>query len=311
MNASIPADRIAAETVPQVAVITLTYNRPDAVRRCLESLRRQTLPGEAFEVVLIDVSDQPVNAAVEAYSGCLRIKHLHAVNQGVAGNRNLAAQHTRAPLLSFIDDDCVADPDWLAELLAAARAHPGELIGGSVGNMHPDNAVSRAGQVITEAVDGCFNPPGSKPTFFAGLNFAVPRDAYQELGGCDARFGRLAAEDRDFADRWLASGRSMVRAADARVRHDHRADLPGFIRQYFNYGRGARRYHALRRRRGHARFGESIRTHLRLARQLCRQVRILPREMQWRVALLLLVWELANGFGFAWQAVVDRVHRAH
>ena len=285
----------------------MTFNRPDTLRRCLESLAIQSLESASFELVIVDVSAKPVTDILQAFESRMNIRHFHTENRGVAGNRNFGAERARAALLAYIDDDCVAYPDWLEKLLECAEVNPGCLVGGGVRNLNPGNAVACAGQVITEAVDTCFNTSADSPVFFPGLNFAVSRDRYFEIGGCDESFGRLAAEDRDFSDRWRQSGGKLVGAADAIVIHEHRTDLKGFIRQYFNYGKGAWRYHSMRRTRQSGAFSDSLGLHTGLWRYVRRPLLDLPVVLRVKVFFLLLLWEISNAAGFAWQACAELV----
>lgn len=302
---------MTANTTPalKVSVVIMTFNRAVTLRRCLESMTVQSLDSNSFELVVVDVSTNPVTRVIEAFKDSLGIRHFHTANKGVAGNRNFGASKARAPLLAYIDDDCVADPSWLEKLLTSAEMNPGCLVGGDVRNMHPDNAVACAGQVITEAVDACFNQLVDSPSFFPGLNFAVPREKYLSIGGCDESFGRLAAEDRDFADRWKQSGGKQVRARGAIVIHEHRTDLKGYIRQYFNYGKGAWRFHALRRARVSGDFSASLKLHKGLWGYTRQPLQDVPARLRTKVYLLLLTWELANAAGFVWQAFDESFNR--
>lgn len=290
---------------PRVSVITMTFNRPAALARCLESVANQSLENTAFELVLVDVSDHAQVQTVAPFQHRINIRHLHTYNRGVAGNRNYGAQHARGAWLAFLDDDCIARPDWLEKLMSSAQANPGCLVGGGISNPNPDNAYACAGQVISEAVDECFNPDRSEPAFFPGLNFMVPRDAYQALGGNDEGFGRLAAEDREFIDRWRRSGRHLVKAGDAIVSHEHRSDFRGFVRQYFNYGKGAWRYHKLTGSRGANTLDEATKLHRGLWGYARKPLADLSPAMRVKIVFLLLVWELANVNGFVWQAGQD------
>jgi cellulose synthase/poly-beta-1,6-N-acetylglucosamine synthase-like glycosyltransferase len=65
------------------SVIVMTFNRPEPLRRCLESLASQTLPSDQFEVVLVDASNVPVVDVVAEFSGPLRLVHLPGPNLGV------------------------------------------------------------------------------------------------------------------------------------------------------------------------------------------------------------------------------------
>ena len=289
----------------EISVITLTFNRPHTLVRCLESLSEQKLGSDKFELVLVDVSDEPMDLVVDEFRDRLNINHVRAENSGYAWNRNFGAGKASAPLLAFIDDDCVAHPDWLEKLLESARANPGALIGGRVENMNPTNAVSCAGQVITDAVDRRFNPPGEPATFFPSLNLLAPRDRFLEISGFNRTFGRLAAEDREFSDRCLAEGFEMFAQPEAVVIHEHRTDFKGIARQYFNYGKGAWRYHSERRERGDRAAGDTSRLHLGLRRYIKGSMKTYTPGMRARIWFYLAVWEVSNLCGFAWQGILE------
>ncbi|GDX83686.1 glycosyl transferase family A [Deltaproteobacteria bacterium] len=291
----------------RVSVIVMTHSRPLSLRRCLESLVAQTMPQEAFELVVVDVSTPEVGYVLAEFADRLHLIHHVGPNLGVAGNRNTGVARAEAPVIAFLDDDCVAAPDWLERITARVEANPRCLVGGLVEHPAPANSYAAAGQVITEAVDAFFNPPGSEPRFLPGLNFAVEREGYLAIGGCDGRFGRLAAEDRDFIDRWRIASGGLVACPDAVVRHEHRAALRGFVRQYFNYGRGAWRYHSLRRKRSSGRMAEDLRLHLGLPSYLGQPLGRLAPGMKARVIALLGVWQLANLAGFLWQGALETI----
>jgi len=296
---------------PRVSVIVMTFNRPDSLRRCLASLTRQSLPYSAFEVVVVDVSTPHVDGVSQEFAGRLRVVHHCAVNLGVAGNRNAGVAQSSAPLLAFLDDDCVADPQWLEHLLDALERQPQALVGGRVEHPDPANAFAAAGQVITEAVDAFFNRPGAEPKFLPGLNFALVRDRYLAINGCDSQFGRLAAEDRDFVDRWRLAGGTLSKCPEALVQHEHRSTLRGFIRQYFNYGRGAWRYHRLRLERQPGRLIDEAGLHLEMPRFFRRSLAPLATGLRMKVIALIGVWEVVNLAGFLWQGTIERLGKRH
>ena len=283
----------------------MTFNRRDSLRRCLDALSAQTLSRELFEVIVVDSSDLPQPDLAEDYSRRLKLRYCHGSNLGPAGNRNTGAELARTPLLAFCDDDCMARSDWLEKIRSAAIAHPNHLIGGGVENPAPENVYAAAGQAITEAVDAFYNPVGKAPRFFPGLNFALERDRYRTIGGFDREFGRLAAEDRDFVDRWRMAGGRLMACPQAIVRHEHRSSLSGFVRQVFNYGRGAWRYHSLRRMRNSGSMSEDISINFQLARYFRNTLRGQPPFRRIGIIILLGVWQVANLAGFVWQASIE------
>ena len=294
---------------PRVSVIVMTFNRPAPLRRCLTSLTAQTLSPEAFEVIVVDASDRPARDVLAGFAGRLRVAHHVTPNLGVASNRNTGVAAARGPIVAFLDDDCVADPHWLECITAAVEADPRRLVGGLVENPDPTNAVAVAGQVITEGVSSFFNPSGGEPRFLPGLNFAVERRRYLAIGGCDPRFGRLAAEDRDFSDRWRLAGGALASCPDAIVHHEHRSTIRGFARQHVNYGRGAWRYHSARRLRRSGRMADDLRLHVSLRRHLGPPIMRLAPRMRAKVVLLLATWQLANLVGFVSQGILETLER--
>jgi glycosyltransferase involved in cell wall biosynthesis len=298
---------LSACRTPLASVVVLTFNRPEGLHRCLASLARQTLAPESFEVVVVDVSSPPVGWVLAPLRQELQLSHHPAPNLGVAANRNAGASLARGQVLAFLDDDCIASPTWLAALVGAVVSDPDVLVGAPAVHPTPATATAAAGQVITEVVDGFFNPPGAPCRFLPGLNFALERQRFLAMGGCDPGFGFLAAEDREFIARWLQAGWRLMQVPGCQVRHEHRSSLGGFVRQYFNYGRGAWHYHRLGRLRQHGRLWQDAGLHTRLPARLAPPLRRVAPRLRLRVLLLIAVWQLANLAGFLWQAGLETV----
>ncbi|MFO1451974.1 MAG: glycosyltransferase family 2 protein [Opitutaceae bacterium] len=97
------------------SVILPTHN-PDRerLRRTLAGLRAQTLPATDWETVVVDnASEPPLSAAAwgEVAPGSLRI--VREPRRGLTHARIAGLAASRAPVLVFVDDDTVLDPDYL------------------------------------------------------------------------------------------------------------------------------------------------------------------------------------------------------
>jgi GT2 family glycosyltransferase len=205
--------------------------------------------------------------------------------------------------VAFTDDDCRPERSWLRVLAKRIATSDGIAIGGHTTNGLPNNRFAAASQVIIDLVYQFYNPDPERSTFFASNNFACPVQAFRELGGFDERFFRAASEDRELCDRWLKSGRALVFAPDAVIRHYHDLDLRSFCRQHFNYGRGAYCFHRRRVERGATKFEIQVRFHVEAMRHPFR------RERGLRALLLLstlLVWQGANAAGFFYEVLRAR-----
>lgn len=108
-----------------IVVVIVTRNRAEIVRRCLQSLLSQTLVPTQVVVVDNNSSDHtaavirsvaqqglPVRRVMESHVG-----YPYVYNQGLQ-------QAKKADWVCFIDDDCIADEVWYAELVKGVTRHP-------------------------------------------------------------------------------------------------------------------------------------------------------------------------------------------
>lgn len=102
---------------PSVSVIIPTYNRKDWLRETLESLAHQTYPLEKFEVIVVDDGSDDGTQNIVEESFPFPLRYLWQSNQGDAAARNLGSQYSQAELLVFLDDDIVAEKDYLSHLV--------------------------------------------------------------------------------------------------------------------------------------------------------------------------------------------------
>jgi len=111
-------DERTANGAPTVAVVLCTRDRPDALKRTLESVWRQTcLPDE-----LIIIDDGELSGAVREgiaadcrlHETALRIERNNG--RGLTRARNLAAGLAASDILQYLDDDVTCEPGFLAEV---------------------------------------------------------------------------------------------------------------------------------------------------------------------------------------------------
>jgi GT2 family glycosyltransferase len=234
----------------QFSVIIPTRNRPRQLTGCVDALSRLEYPRDRFELIVVNDGGSPIDDVLQRFSGRLNLTCVSQVNAGPAAARNKGAALSRARYLAFTDDDCRPSSGWLGELERALAKDSEALVGGRVVNVLEENSCSAASQILVTYLYEYFNTNHQRALFFTSNNMALTRDAYQTAGGFDSRFLPAAAEDRDFCDRWTESGRPMIYAENAVVGHAHRLTPRSFLRQHFEYGRGARRFRLAKAHRG-------------------------------------------------------------
>jgi GT2 family glycosyltransferase len=284
------------------SVIVPTYARPRQLAACLESLARLDYPRDRFEILVVDDgSGTPPEALTASFRDRLDVTLLTQRHAGPAAARNAGAARARGRFLVFTDDDCLPAPDWLRRLEAAFEHTPDHMLGGRTLNRLTGNPYATASQVILEAVYAFYNPGPTAVGFFASNNLALPAGLFRTVGGFDETFPLAAGEDREFCDRWRQRGYRMAYIPEAVVLHAHPLTFRTFCKQYFNYGRGALRYHRLRAQLASGTMAQDLSLHARILPLVREPISRLPRRQVVSVGVLLMVWELANAAGFFYE----------
>ena len=238
----------------EISVAISTRDRPRALARCLESLRGgRVLPAE---VVVADQSSgvEARSAVAAADSRELPIRLVAGGTNGLAEAQNLAFRHTTQPVVAVIDDDCVADPEWILVLEQVfSRDRVIALIGGSVLPLGHEQPGRYAVASRLSATRQSFIGKAAPWHVGSGNNFAVRRDWFERVGGCDERLGPgtpgQGGLDMDLFYRVLRAGGRALYEPDAIVYHE-RATRHGRLARRRPYGHGIGVLCTLRLREG-------------------------------------------------------------
>lgn len=100
----------------EVSVVVSTYSkdRLSYFLDCIESLRKQSF--KAVEVILVL---DPIANLVEFYKSRLSddVKIVVSDKCGLSNARNVGVKNARGEIIAFIDDDAVADVNWLENII--------------------------------------------------------------------------------------------------------------------------------------------------------------------------------------------------
>lgn len=210
------------------AVVVCTRDRPDQLRRCIDSILANRPPGTRLFVV--DQSTGPSGATVvdQLTPGDPDLVYLPSSRRGLSAARNEGLSRAGGyELVLFTDDDCEVEPGWVETWQRIFEGDRRRGVG--FGRVGTPEVILRGGHIPH------FSPP--LPFLSAGLelfehgveaigmgaNMAVRYGACTESGGFDEVLGAgarfPAAEDLDIAYRILGSGYSLVQSAEAAVVH--------------------------------------------------------------------------------------------
>ncbi len=232
-------ERIASDgpaELPLVSVIIPVKDREEELGRCLETLARLSYPPEKLQVIVVDDGSRDRSAAVARQAGALVVPS-GGVGRGPAAARNRGASAASGEILAFIDSDCTASPEWLAELVPAFGDPATAALGGLVDGMHNAGPLDRYEAVMSSLTLGGHERSGSSgdDTFYLpSCNLLVRRTAF--LGVSGFADGMHVGEDVDLTWRLRDRGWTIRYLPAGKVWHEHRARLRPFMSRRFDYG---------------------------------------------------------------------------
>lgn len=231
--------------IVQISATIATLDRPDALARCLDAvLSGSVLPAE---VIIVDQSQNDASQTiVEArQSSKVPIVYIRQAQQGLSASRNAALGHVSCPVVAVTDDDCVPDSGWIS---AIARAFgPESALGALTGRVLPLGPETPGTYVVAvrESLSRQDFTGKTLPWVIGGgNNFAVKRDWFERVGGCDERLGvgspGKAAEDMDLFYRLLRAGATVRYEPDALVHHERTSKARRLATRWsYGFGMGA------------------------------------------------------------------------
>jgi len=120
---------LAADNSDPAEAVTIgvcTFRRPELfdALRSLEALEGASAHSLRVVVVDNDESDA-VRASVEEFAETFPfpLRYVHAPAKNISIARNAVLDAVETPWLLFMDDDEIADPDWLTRIMADAPSH--------------------------------------------------------------------------------------------------------------------------------------------------------------------------------------------
>jgi len=228
-----------------VTVVVCTRDRPRLLAGCLAALGQlNPAPAEIVVVDNVPTSDQAGRLARD-----WGVRHSVEDRPGLSHARNTGWRSAGTSVVAFTDDDARPHARWVAGL---CRGFSAPEIACVTGPVVPAELMTPA-QRVFEANGGMSK--GFSPQLFsagsvglqgfrlgAGANMAFTRDVLEAIGGFDTRLGAgrrtRGSDDLDAFVQVLRSGTMAAYQPDAVVRHVHRRDVPGLLRQYRDNGTG-------------------------------------------------------------------------
>ncbi len=245
-----------------LSVVVATYDRPEDLRQCLQSLVNQKTDRKV-EIIIVD--NNPASGltppVVSEFPGVTLVSEKR---KGLSYARNTGILKSVADIVVTTDDDVVAPPDWIEKLVTPFVQNDVMVV---TGNVLPHELKNTA-QHLFERYGGLgrgFNEMEVGAEWFESFKWdAVPTwrlgatanaafrstiFSHPEIGMFDIMLGAGTptgcSEDTLLFYNVLKNGFIIKYEPSAYVWHKHRKDMASLRKQIYNYSKGHVAYHLL------------------------------------------------------------------
>jgi glucosyl-dolichyl phosphate glucuronosyltransferase len=176
-----------------ISVVVCTYNRSSCLNSCLQSLAEQSVDKDSFEVLVVDNNSsdntrQVASVYVNKYS---YFRMLFEPCQGLSHARNRGWMEAHGQYVAYIDDDAIANPDWISSIVDFIERHPDSgIFGGPYAAYYlipkpnwfpPEYGSLQLGDKERRVKLGS--------EWISGSNMVIRKDLFYQHGGFDVRLG--------------------------------------------------------------------------------------------------------------------------
>ena len=215
----------------KISVYIPCYNGANFLPGCIASLKEQTRPPD--EIIVVDDGSTDGSGGVARRLGARVLEQ--STNQGLGAGRNRAIEEAEFDLVASLDADCIAAPDWLAELEKAMEVDGRKKLAGVGGSLTEGFQKTIPDAWRTSHMPQHFgenllrNPP-----FLFGNNNLYRREAIKIVGGYDKNL-RTNYEDVDIGHRLQENGYALLYHPSANVTHQRRDNVRRVLNAYWRW----------------------------------------------------------------------------
>ncbi|NJP06008.1 MAG: glycosyltransferase family 2 protein [Chloroflexaceae bacterium] len=215
----------------RISAIICTQNRADYLQKALQSLVDQTLDQEQYEIIVVDnASKDHTRQVVESFATEPHVQYIYEPVLGLSRARNTGAHHARGTYIAYLDDDAIAVPGWLVnivDMFETFQPTPGGVGGKSIPiwEAPPPPWLSDHFYGPLALIDWSDTPTLiNDEQWLAGCNIAFRKDLLDQIGGFREDLGRKgtslqSGEEYDVQVRIAALGYPMAYHPAIEVSH--------------------------------------------------------------------------------------------
>lgn len=217
-----------------ISVVICSYNREAYIIQAIDSLYKQDVDKQRYEVIVVDNNSQDdtaakVNAYIASHPDMQLYYHLEK-RQGASYARNTGADMSRGQLICCMDDDAVAMPGYLSNIINFFEQHPDATgLGGRIIPRYIPEEPKWMSHYVSSLVGNFDYSPVTKPfdngRYPLESNMIVRRENFFAVGGFNTSLPgvkgtlRIGGEGKEFFYKLISKGGIIYYDPEVIVHH--------------------------------------------------------------------------------------------
>lgn len=203
-------------------------NNARTIEQCIDSLLSLNYPKNRYKIFVVDsFSTDGTYEILKKYGNKIRLKQFES---NIARGHNFIIKNSNSNIIALTDSDCVADKNWLKELV---KPFENKEIGATTGLVKTPRNVNKLQEAIGQELEARYK---NFPEFVSRgptMNLSFRTNLAKKIL-FDGKFN--VAQETDWGYRFTKRYK-MAYVPKAIVYHYHRATWKSFFKQQFNYAK--------------------------------------------------------------------------
>ena len=203
-------------------------NSKSTIKQCVDSLLNLNYPKNKYKIFVVDgFSTDGTYEILKKYGEKIRLEQ---VKSNIAGGHNFIIKNSNSEIIALTDADCVADRNWLMELI---RPFENKEIGATTGLVKTPKNVNKLQKIIGRELETRYNKFSNFVSRGPTMSLAFRTKLAKKIL-FDENYD--VAQETDWGYRFTKHYK-MAYIPKAIVYHYHRATWKNFFKQQFKYAK--------------------------------------------------------------------------
>ena len=211
-----------------ISVVVCTYNRSSLLKNCIRSLEKQMADKKNYEVIVVDNNskDNTKEIVRDYIKNKLNVRTVTEKNQGLSYARNRGWKEAKGKYVAYIDDDAIAELDWVEQIMIFIQKNPKiKAFGGPYSRFSPNPLPAWIPEnYFTLNLGNTEKKIDLKKEWISGSNMIFNRSIFDKYGGFNTNLGMkgskiLYGEETELLIRLKKMEEAVNYVPNIRVKH--------------------------------------------------------------------------------------------